>query len=334
MNGLIRYAILFVICCVANFANSQTHFNATSNRYSFQYGLSLKCSVEFGHTQYRPNPIFRITVNGGVGSNFISEWLYPSLNIEVQLYNGGLGSRNEKTLGRTTNDLDIITALTLTAGSNDRFKTNKIKSLEKRNVPLYYFSDFVHPALQNPYDASFSLGTNVIFTPLNREKKDQRIGFINGHFKQIQLSYYNDGGIPIYDTYLGDRKDRYYTGGGVISYHGKTSTSAFADLLEISYKKFTGYTKNAFEISNKLLLNFMNYHTTEQRLYNKSLWTLNIANTFKGVGLTVASYNKVAWDMQHYIHWGLFNTYHMVPYKSYWAISASYYYVNTNIGIK
>jgi hypothetical protein len=310
--------------------NAQRTLKYSFNRYSFQYGFSLKASVEFGYRSTDPSPAIRFTINGGVASDFLSSWLYPAFNLEVQFYNGGFGSKHEKKDGLKCWDVDIITAITATAGTDNILRAGSTR-WKDRDIPLYYFSDFVYPALQNPFHYSFSIGTDVIFS-LNTDKETQRVGFINGHFDRVQVSYFNDGGAVINTSHAGDNKDRYYTGGGVVSYHGKVSQGI--NLIELSYKKFTGYTKNAFELSNNLYLNYMNYHAPGQRRYNKSLWSLNAANPFKGWGIKLSSFNSIGLDLQHYIHWGLFNTYHMVPYKPFWTLTGSYYNSYTKPGLQ
>jgi hypothetical protein len=175
------------------------------------------------------------------------------------------------------------------------------------------------------------VGTNFIFTS-DRNKKFQRTGFLNFHFNRFQISYSNDGGVPLSDIYLGDRKDRYYTGSALLSYHGKPFTAV--NLIELSYHKFTGYTQNSFEASNQFDFAFVNYKKKEQRFYNKSMFTLNLANPVKGYGLNVKLYNKTKWDVQHLIHWSIFNSYHIVPYKEHLSISGTYYLSQTKVGLK
>ena len=228
---------------------------------------------------------------------------------------------------------DFISAFTLTAGFTNHFSTDLIDPLKEGeyNVPLYYFGDFTFPALQNPYRYSFSVGTNIIFTT-DRNKTAQRVGFFNVHLNHVQISYYNDGGTPFDDSYLGDGKDRYYTGGALFSYHGKPYTAI--NLIELSFHKFTGYTKNAFEVSNKLDLAYVNYKNKEEKYYNKSMWTLNISNPAKGFGINIHRYNYTKWDVQHLIHFSIFNSYHLVPYDDYFSVSGIYYHTNTNIGLK
>ena len=79
---------------------------------------------------------------------------------------------------------------------------------------------------------------------------------------------------------------------------------------------------------------YVNYKDTAQRFYNKSLFTLNIANPVKGYGISTKLYNKTKWDVQHLIHWSIYNSYHIVPYKEHLSFSGVYYLSQTTIGVK
>ena len=329
---LSKRILLISISCASLCSFAQSKITTHANPLSVQTGFSLKATMELGFSPDDPKPVIRVSGNAGVGSDFATTWLYPAFNIEVDLYNGGMGSRSTKNVLRSFDDLDVVLAFTVTAGTKNKLKPADYLAVVERNAPLYYFSDMVLPALKNPFEASVSIGTNLIFTPINDEKKKQRVGFLNGHYKRFQLSYFNDGGVPVSDIYLGDREDKNYTGGVLFSYHLRPD--AAISLVELSYQKFTGYTKNAFEISNNLLLNFMNYHNPIQQKYNKSLWSLNVGNPNRGWAAKLSNYNSVKADVQHYIHWGLYNTYHMVTYQPHWAISGSYYAGQTKIGLR
>lgn len=249
------------------------------------------------------------------------------------MYNGGLGSKKRNGNKKPGITMDLINAFTLTTGVNNYLTSDSIVPIIKtnRNVPLYYFSNFTSPALQNPYDYSVSVGTNFIVST-DRLKSDQRVGFINIHLHRLQVSYYNDGGSPFDESFLGDSKDRYYTGGTLFSYQGNARSDI--NFVELAFNKFTGYTKNAFEVSNKLDLAFVNYNNTEQKYYNKSVWSLTIANPEKGFGVNINRYNHTNWDVQHLIHFSIYNSYHLVPYDDYYSVSAVYYHNYTNIGLR
>jgi hypothetical protein len=320
-----------VTCCFAiSAAGAQSKQYIKSSSFGLQYGFSVKAQFEFS-TVAKTQPLHaRLAIAGGVGSSFVDNNIYPTLNTELQLYNNGIGSgKPGKT--RPGINLDFVAALTLTAGIKDFLQQDRLQLFMERNVPLYYFADFGLPALQNPFAYSFSIGTNFIFNN-DPDKKMQRTGFVNFHFSRFQISYYNDGGVPLSDIYLGDRKDRYYTGSALLSYHGKPYTAL--NLVELSYHKFTGYTQNSFEASNQFDFAFVNYKKTAQRFYNKSLITLNLANPVKGYGLSTKLYNKTKWDVQHLIHWSIFNSYHIVPYKEHLSFAPVYYTSQTTMGLK
>lgn len=339
-----RVLLIIFSCLKYSFTFAQHEVNTSKNQNNLQYGASLKATFEIGslkdhrEEEKQTNPNFKLVVNFGIGSNYISSNIYPTLNTELQFYNGGIGSKNRGSFFHSRLALDFISALTITAGINNVFRQDNLSALQERNVPLYYFSDFAYPALQNPFLYSLSLGTNFIVTT-DKNKTSQRIGFINIHADRGQFSYYNDGGPGISDICLGDRKDRYYTGGGVFSYHGKRNEPI--NIVEVSYHKFTGYTLNAFELSNKLFFNFMSYKREDQEYYNKSLLSINIGviqkgpnNYRSGLSFTYKLYTPIILDFQHKIHWVIYNTYHMAPYKPHSAIAINYYLTNSNIGLR
>ncbi|HEY5406779.1 MAG TPA: polymorphic toxin type 23 domain-containing protein, partial [Ginsengibacter sp.] len=282
---LVSLLCLILTGCFNNVA-AQSKRIYSNSQLSFQYGFSVKGSVEFGLNSKSQKPVFRLCTDFGIGSNVLARALYFSINTELQLYNGGLGSKRRGENKKPGVTLDIINAFTLTTGLRNYLIHDSLPHIinTDRNVPLYYFSNFSYPALQNPYSYSISAGTNFIFST-DKYKSSQRVGFLNVHLHTIQISYYNDGGTPLEQTYLGDGKDRFYSGGALISYHGISNNGI--NLVEISFNRFTGYTKNAFEVSNKLDLAFVNYNNTEEKYYNKSLWSFNIGNPEKGFGITL-----------------------------------------------
>lgn len=315
---------LLTILLMAGFSYSQNHVEYEKN--DFQYGFSLKAKLEFGIKKDVPIWHYRFSANAGIGSQWVFEGLYPTFNTEMQIYNGGLGSRNKKGRNRTT--VDAIFALTLTTGFHNNFRKNNDNILEYRNVPLYYFADFVNPALQNPYKNSLSLGTNVI---VSSTRELQRVGFLNLHpFEEFQISYYNDG-TPFGKLGLGDGKDRYFTGGGVVSVHTKLYTTV--NLFEASYHKFTGYTLNAFELSNEMNLSYVYYEDQSQSDFNKSKWSVSAGNVSDGFGLAVSHYNSIKCDGQHLIHWIIYNAFHLVEEKAYYALEPAYYFKTNTVKI-
>jgi hypothetical protein len=328
VHTLLFFSIITLAPTLFIYAQSKRIYSA--NELGFQYGFSLKGIVEFPLSKGEP-AFFRLCSDLGLGSNVLARGLYFSINTELQLYNGGLGNNARKGHRDPKYTFDIISAFSLTTGFNNYLNKDSLPAINSRNIPLYYFSNFTYPALQNPYNYSLTAGTNFIFT-LDKHKAPQRVGFLNIHVNRLQLSYYNDGGAPFDRTYLGDGKDRFYSGGALLSFHGKNS--GFLNLVELSFSKFTGYTKDAFEVSNKLDLAFVNYNNREQNYYNKSLWSLNVSNPERGFGIYFNRYNYTPWDMQHLIHFSIYNSYHLVPYKDYFSVGGSYLHNYNNIGLR
>ena len=335
MNKKCCYISLFYLCsagcCSDSIAQSKRVYS--NSELSFQYGLSIKGSVELSLTKLSQKPLFRLCANFGMGSNLLTRALYFSVNGELQLYNGGFGSKKRPGNEKPALVLDFINAFTLTTGLNNYLTSDSFPAIKNtnRNIPLYYFSNFTSPALQNPYAYSISAGTNFIIST-DKNKTSQRVGFLNLHLDRVQVSYYNDGGTPFDETYLGDSRDRFYTGGALISYQDNSNDGI--NLVELAFNKFTGYTKNAFEVSNKLDLAFVNYNKPEEKYYNKSVWSLTIANPEKGFGININRYNYTNWDVQHLIHFSIFNSFHLVPYDDHFSISGIYYHNYTNIGLR
>lgn len=317
-------SFLFILIFHVSFGQNESLIN------QLQYGATVKAKFEFSpNSKNEPCIIFKVSVSGGIGSNWLVNELYPTINGEIQFYNGGLGSRSD--IGNRYQTVDFILALTLSAGHVHSSFLNS-NNLTSRNVPLRYFADFTIPALQNPYNYSISLGTNLIFT-LDKGRYFQRLGFLNVNHSRFQFSYYNDG-TPFQYVLLGDYYDRYYTGGGVLSYDGD-----FGNLdqlksyhFEISYHKFSGFNKNSFELANLINASNVDYLTEEQQYYNKSQWRFNLqsSNFDNGFGFATTFYNSVHFDGQHYIHWLINNAYHLVPYKNYVTYEPSGIFLSNN----
>ncbi|MBL7886933.1 MAG: hypothetical protein JNJ52_09310 [Flavobacterium sp.] len=320
-----KYLIIVFFSAIGiSYAQSESLINQT------QYGATLKAKMEFSpNSKNEPLLNFRVSSCLGIASRWMADELYPSVNAELQLYNGGLGSRTLPDNRYFT--FDGIVAFTLTAGHlHDNFGT-AMASIN-RNIPLRYFADFAIPSLQNPYNYSISLGTNLVFTT-DGGRRSQRLGFLNLNHSGLQLSYYNDG-TPFQHFFLGDGKDRYYTGGGVLSYNnGYGNYDQFRSYsFEASYHKFSGYNQNSFELSNSINASNVDYKNTDQRYYNKSLWKFNVQsnNTYNGFGLAASAYNSVRFDGQHLIHWLINNSFHIVPYNYSIVIEPSYYITSSS----
>ncbi len=294
-------AVLIVLLAAALAAQGQKpHVGSASPRC--QYGAAVKGLVDIVDRKLH----FSLAVGAGAGYLVLPNAAFLSAHLDVVIYNNGLGSPKPG-LQKPALETDVIGALTLTGGGPYRFSNKRFDA--DSYIPLYYFSNLNRHSLQNPFLYSASLGSDFVFSS-TRKIRIQRIGFLNVNLHGFDLSYYNDG-TP-FDKNLGDGHDRYYTGGGIVSYHA--SMKHTVNVFEVAYFKFTGYHKNAFEIANALDQSYINYHDQDQQKYNKSLFSLGIgsSNGHWMAGLNI--YNDTKTDYQHKIHNLIFNGYHRVPY--------------------
>jgi hypothetical protein len=132
---------------------------------------------------------------------------------------------------------------------------------------------------------------------------------------------------------LGDSYDRYYTGGGLLSYH-LDPTKANLNLIELGFHKFSGFTENAFNLSNLIGVAFTNYSLPEQQYYNKGCYSLYLANTNSGFGVTIKRENDYALDFQSLIHYEIYDSYHHIPYPATYSVAVDYTGAQNQLFIK
>ncbi len=176
-----------------------------------------------------------------------------------------------------------------------------------------------NPSYNYRHDRNYGvlLATNWI---LNSSKRNQWVGSMNITLGDVSINYYNDGGPGINAFGLGDRFDRYWTGGGGIrihnkDYHLENKWESFSaeNLIELTYNQFTGYSPLAYEISNVLGIDIPSYKEsslgvkTTSAEYNASSYDLRI-NLFKNVQINAGIMGSLRskggkyWGIQDIIH--------------------------------
>lgn len=331
MTKIKKYVCLAIlVSCIYSHGSSQQKYIYFNSTTAEQLGYALTIQAEIGSGN---GDLFnwRIGLAAGAGAFLIKDILYPSLQTNFMLYHGGLGSSwpGEKS-SRNYFDVELNIGYTLTAGFHNRMEYSSNLNPGKRNYPLFYFKNFTTPLLQNPYNYSLSWGGNAVFFFTGRKERFQQVGFVNLHVDRMQFSYSNDG--PPFKPPFGDKFDRLHTGGGFITFHGNTNWDI--DVLEIGFNKFTGYSKNTYELGNKVGTAYMYYSDEKQQFYNKSHIFLGAGNTSQGWTTALNFYNYTELDVQHMIHQSLFYPLHMVPYKGHISAAAAYYTNYLKTGLK
>ncbi|MEM0518406.1 hypothetical protein [Aequorivita flava] len=267
-------------------------------------GFGINITAEY---QVKHGLKFRVAATGGV-ANYVplaknNFGVLPAVHIGVLFYNKGiLGSNLNKDYYRST-FFDFFANATVTPGFTNNTTTSE---LEYRFVPLYHFSDFVANPLQNTFDYSFSIGSNWLMNP-DKNRASQTVGFFNLNIaRRVQISYYNDGG-PVLD-YFGDREDRFYTGGLVLSAH--FNETAYIGLVELSFHKFTGWQQYAVDTADKLQLDHIPYNNGDAFGFNQQQWKLNATSFRQGYSAYITLYDFNAFDLQDFLHFNSDFPYH------------------------
>lgn len=321
------YALLVFAFCEN--VHSQNTFSTSGS--NFQCGIGAKVSVEFGAQNKKKfpfvrrfySPAYKISITGGLGyqvdeiDNF---GFFPAIHTGFLIFNKGSIGADQKKHSK------IPQVHFYLSGQLSARLDKRDFDFVSRNVPLYHFSEFNANPLQNPFKSSIAYGANWVFV---QNKERQRIGFFNLNIAgRGQISYYNDGG-PVLKI-AGDKRDRYYTGGVIFSYHGDVDEDI--NLIELSYHKYTGYQKYAFDVADKLQIDFLNYNDINQFSYNQQRWRLNISSLKNGYGGSFSLYNVNRLDFQDFLHFNTNVPYHPDYYRGWrWMIGGRYEYNNTSV---
>ncbi|NNM23995.1 MAG: hypothetical protein HKO54_10630 [Flavobacteriaceae bacterium] len=296
-------------CVVAAQAQIETRNSGVDG---LQWGVAGKVQVEFN---FRNNPNFRLSLSGGIGYDIDAINFFPAIHSGVMLFNKGpIGSYLERPWHQPQFHFFLNTSGTIA------FDKGLIPFAE-RYVPFYHFSDFTANPLHNPYKTSTSYGAIWVFMPRGMR---QRIGFFNLNVVgRTQITYYNDGGPVL--KWVGDKRDRYYTGGVLFSYHGNRYTEF--NLIELSYHKFTGYTPYAFDVGDKLQIDYVLYADKQQFAFNQQRWKIGISNYHTGFGGNFSLYNVNSLDVQDLLHFSTQVPYHPDYYNGWrWMLGGKYEY--------
>lgn len=263
---------------------------------NLQYGIAAKLNIELQTTKYPAN--FKLSISAGVGYNIDDINLLPTLHTGIILFNRGvIGSSFVDPWNKVRTHFFYSIMGTVELDKRDY-------NFTERYVPLYHFSDFTANPLQNPYKSSLSFGRIWIKM---QEGMNQKVGVFNLNvLGRAQITYYNDGGPVL--RHLGDKLDRHYTGGIVFSYHGNEKEDI--DLIEVSYHKFTGYARHAFDIGDKLQMDFLVYADKSQLAFNHQRWKINVSDLSSGYSGNISLYDFNALDVQDFIHFNSNVPYH------------------------
>lgn len=267
---------------------------------------------------------FRWGINTGLGLMYnqkvyrtlhFSPSLYLSMRVGYHTFGSPMKTELNKGEVKSWNYFGAVTFLPVQFGC---IEVNKNRSYIGK--PQYYFSNHFTPIFTNDYIGSLAVGTSIVYNV--KAKGFQRVGTLDLGCYNLSINYINDGAAPfsLFGRVLADMRDRWFTGGVVISYfhHSLVASkgSAFPLNIEFSYNKFTGHSPNSYEISNDLFLSEVSYSDTSEQLYNFGAYQIKGIimcpnDFFVGGGLMMI--DNYALDLQHLLHYSQYYSHHISP---------------------
>jgi hypothetical protein len=256
-------------------------------RFEAQAQISFGGNLFLNYSKKQQFPGLRLFVSASfkkeVSKNF--QLIYaPSISV----YTNTIGSN----LNPSASDYQIDFSNTIMAGLVSSNVSCTTKSLRTLHNADYY-------NLYNDRDHGVFLGTNFI---LNNHQRNQIVasGIVN--VNNFSILYYNDGPDVLG---LGDKFDRYWTGGLGIYY---ANNKGFNN-IELSFDQFTGYQPLIYELSNILGFDVPQYSSKKEKFnFNTSTYHLKVGfdNDLSldfGVIGSLRSQNK-HFGLQDIIHMG------------------------------
>lgn len=269
---------------------------------------------------------FRLAIGGGVGV-MLNNNLMPHAQLALVAFQGGLGSSLSMA---ERNKLVLETNLTV------GFTGGGKRAVDGFRRPLYTFGKFVPTPLYNPFNGYGTLATTQVFrlskfgTPnaLGKYRYSQKIGSVTVGGAGFDINYYNDG-TPFHWMGLGDGKDRYWTGGGFVSfhlpnYHDNAVGNPVRNVI-IGFDRFTGFTPDAFEVADQLGLGFVPYKDVRQAFFNKGRLFAGIELAHHpGAAVYAQFLDNDKLDVQNVIHALIKAPRHLTTHQAHFAIGLYY----------
>lgn len=247
--------------------------------------------------------------------NMLDENVFSALQLGGKIYYNGLGDNILDEYKKTR--VDLISSFIACVGS-------KTDSLYNSNIFIKPFTPFIANAIKDEYHSSFALGGNAIF---NLEGRNQIIGFTNINLARVvQISYYNDG-PPFSSLGIGDRFDRWWTGGGHIDLYfdqgyRKDFEGFWNSKISYYFDRFTGNVQNAYEVSKSFGFKYVPAKDLIENYYNRAREKFSMEFFGNGYEFSWQRIGFLNRDIQDYVHKKLDIPYHITYAKQYHILGA------------
>ena len=273
--------------------------------FNYCFGSEANMNISISYAAYR---------NVDVSKHFS---IMPSYQSAINIYYNGIG--NNKFKSKVT--IDWNNSFALTAGLDESvYGDNNTKKINKNG--FYYLNQsYTRSVNIIPIEsiASLTFATNFI---LNHKNRNQQYGCILIQpLPFFRVQYCNDGGPGISKLRLGDKYDRWWTGGGFAEFgNDLDSLNGFEfSKVRISYERFTWDNSKAYTASSILGLPTIPLAKDGKLDYfsNSGKYTFDV---FVGHGIfSFAGVNKIK-DGQDIIHERVGAAKHPTLLLEYWSL--------------
>jgi hypothetical protein len=302
----------------------------TTNATQMGYGAKIRLDLSGER-----NTNYQISLTAGASQSLIDNYCMLFYQPSLILYQGGLGNKSTfKDINKFRFEIVNSFGVNLGYGHLDAKNTEGANGF-MRYMPfsrsLITWSPSNATALNNPYPYGLTLASNFIWSNAKNADKSrqvQRTGFVGVALPYVTFGYSNDGPPFGGGMSIGDAYDRYWTGRGFALFEADLRGTKAEDRnlskwqLLFQYDRFTGFSRDNYEISNVLGLRFIPYGA--ESAWNKGVWTISAINKNYNIGILMAFYNHNSSDIQNLIHWNQRYPFHSNIYDFKRSIGLTY----------
>jgi RHS repeat-associated protein len=212
------------------------------------------------------------SVNAGFGGCLRARHTQSSLNLSLNVFNGGLGT-TQGTTGQRELQGSLIVSPSLTIGYGN-----------SNPLPINTFDSSSLSGVNDTFQNSFTVGQNFV---LNTEGRNQRVGSYGLRLGNVNLNIANDTG-----KFLGDGFDRFFSGSGQVNI-GLSGGGLFSFGSDVFTGDFGGLVAGSLDPDNPEGGRYGTYFQTkaQQNLNNgQAFFRLKTANGFR-FGLNIIGDN-------------------------------------------
>lgn len=242
-------------------------FQAFTGYSQLDYRAGIKVGFSYFISGTSSNA-FNVSISGAmfynnnkdeVNSTLINTGLQSSIN----LYFNGIGNDQLKSSYSVDfhnsvffhiAEKDIIDSLEIIGQVNSTGVKNYISDPANSRFFIKNGYDYNMNLIEYEGKSAFTLASNFI---INNEHRNQVYGSLGLQYQRCRIIYYNDA-TPFHWLNIGDRKDRWWTGGGYLEI--LTRKDPFfnkLNYLRVGFNRFTWENDDAYKLSTKLGLKFI-----------------------------------------------------------------------------